>query len=71
MWTQEWLDKLIKKGYKYAIKINKGSPDDGIWLTKAIRLKNGEFKANSNFDMFELDENESYPFEDNVIVKLN
>lgn len=71
MWEQDWVKELIKKGYKYIIKLNKGTDDDGVWATKAIMLKNGEFKMNARFDMFELFENEQYPYEDNVIVKLN
>lgn len=52
-----WINELKEKGYTYMISLDGKS----VYATKTKMLKNGEFRANSNFDEFELINNEDWP----------
>lgn len=51
-----WLSELKEKGYKYMIYFN-----GEVGASKAKMKKDGSFPDNSNWDMFTLEEGESWP----------
>ena len=52
-----WINELKEKGYRYMVSLD----GNYVYATKAKMLKSGEFRSNSNFDEFELLEDEDWP----------
>lgn len=63
-----WINELKQKGYKYLVmpKRNKKS----FFATKAVQKKDGSFKDTANFDEYQLDKDEEWPFDKNVFINL-
>lgn len=53
-----WINELIDKGYKYIIMPKKNSRS--FWATKSNQTKDGSFRVNSSFDMYNLLDGEEW-----------
>ena len=62
-----WIVKLKDKGYKYMVRLSKTGE---VWATKGAKKKDGEFKENSRWDVFELEPEDAYMHINDVIVPL-
>lgn len=51
-----WIDDLKTKGYSYMLYLN-----NEVYASKARMKKDGSFPDNSNWDVYTLEEGESWP----------